>query len=58
MIAVDWKPKDDIYSECLYYISGAMLYAAQTKSKHNNVLDELAYALKELYQRHSIDVSV
>eukprot|EP00956_Cyclotella_meneghiniana_P028093 scaffold64724_cov55-Cyclotella_meneghiniana.AAC.3 len=34
-----------------------MLSSAQTKSKQNNVSDELAYALKELYQMHSIDVS-
>eukprot|EP00956_Cyclotella_meneghiniana_P017334 scaffold28132_cov73-Cyclotella_meneghiniana.AAC.1 len=57
LLAVDWKPKDDTHSESLYYISGAMLSCAQTKSKQNNVSDELAYALKELYQMHSIDVS-
>ena len=57
LLRVDWRPRDDTHSECLYYISGAMLHAAQTKSNQNNVSDELAYALKELYQMQSIDVS-
>lgn len=57
LLAADWRPTSDTHSETLYYISGAMLHAAQAKSKQNNVSDELAYALKELYQMQSIDIS-
>ena len=52
ILATTWSPVDDIHAECIYYIVGAMIKAANDKINQPRTTDTLRESLQNLIMLH------